>query len=239
MVALAATSCAPVLDQLKEVGKEPSMGSFKVPMAESTYQPLEWPQPKEVEHHKNYSNSLWQQGATTFFKDQKARKVGDILKVMVRIQDQANLNNETRRERDSSDNTAVGAALGLSKLATGWLPGKAVPSGLIDVDSEQDTQGRGSIIRRENIQTEVAAMVTQILPNGNLVVHGDQEIRINYELRKVMVDGIVRPEDISAGNSVESNQIAQARISYGGKGQLSNIQQPRIGNQVLDIISPF
>lgn len=237
------TGCvAATMDKLNNVGKEPEIEQLVLPAVKDDYQPVEWPEEdydEDEDNEKSYANSLWQQGARTFFKDRKARRVGDILTVIVKISDKAELDNETTRNRTNSDNTAVNSALGLAELATGWLPGKAVPSALIDTDSTTNTSGTGAIAREEIIETQVAAMVTQILPNGNLVIRGDQEIRVNFEVRKISVEGIVRPQDINAANAVESNQIAQARISYGGKGQLSDIQQPRIGNQVIDILSPF
>ena len=119
------------------------------------------------------------------------------------------------------------------------IPGTSPASFLLDVASTGTSTGTGTVDREEIIETEIASMVTQILPNGNLVIHGDQEIRVNFEVRKITVDGIVRQEDIGADNSIDSNQIAEARISYGGRGQLTNVQQPRYGTQILDLLSPF
>ncbi|MCE3233117.1 MAG: flgH [Rickettsiaceae bacterium] len=229
--------CGAQLEELRNIGKPPPMAQVVLPTEKDDYEPLE--QTPEEEEQRQYPNSLWQSGSRTFFKDMKARRVGDILKVTVKIKDKAELDNETKRNRDSADSANASTIFGAESKILGMIPGVANPAKLLELGSTTTTNGKGTIARGETIETQVAAMVTQILQNGNLVIHGDQEIRVNTELRKVTVDGIVRPEDISAANSVDSDQIAEARISYGGKGNLSNIQQPRIGNQVIDILSPF
>jgi flagellar L-ring protein precursor FlgH len=231
------TGCAAQMAEIENAGKPPAMEQVTVPMEKDNYEPLEWNQ--EEHAGSKYSNSLWQQGSRTFFKDLEARRVGDILKVTIKIKDKAELDNETKRSRSSTDNASAPKIFGLENKIVGLLPGVADPAALLDLTGANTANGKGNIARGETIETSVAAMVTQILPNGNLVIHGDQEIRVNFELRKVTVDGIVRPEDISATNSLDSSQIAEARISYGGKGQITNVQQPRLGNQLIDILSPF
>ncbi len=232
-------SCSDQIEELKNVGKPPIMEKLAAPMYKDGYEPIRWKQEDE-EDGKKYANSLWQQGSSSFFKDRKARKIGDILTVTVKVKDKAELKNETKRDRSNSDSAAAPKLFGLENKWLGIIPaGVADPSNLLSTSGKTNSNGKGEIKRDETIETNIAAMVTQILPNGNLVVHGDQEIRVNAELRKVTVDGIVRPEDISAANTVDSEQIAEARISYGGKGQLTNIQQPRVGNQIMEILSPF
>ncbi len=231
-------SCGTQMEELSNLGKPPIMAKVITPMDKPGYEPVHWKQEDEEEGRK-YSNSLWQPGASSFFKDKKARKVGDILTVTVKVKDKAEIKNETKRDRTSKDSASASHVFGLEEKLLGIIPGIPDPAKLLDVAGTNSSNGKGEIKRDETIETNVAAMVSQILPNGNLVVHGDQEIRVNSELRKVTVDGIVRPEDISAGNSVDSDQIAEARISYGGKGTVSNLQQPRLGNQVIDILSPF
>ena len=114
-----------------------------------------------------------------------------------------------------------------------------LPGRLLTADGTSSSDGKGSVARQENLQTSVAAVVTQLLPNGNLVVEGKQEIRVNYEIRELIVAGIVRPEDIQSDNTIDSAKIAQARIAYGGRGQISDVQQPRYGQQVIDVLLPF
>jgi flagellar L-ring protein precursor FlgH len=113
------------------------------------------------------------------------------------------------------------------------------PTNIVDLTSEAQSDGRGDITRNETINLEVAAVVTQVLPNGNLVIHGDQEVRVNYEVRELMVDGVVRPQDITSSNVVRHDQIAEARIAYGGRGQITDVQQPRYGQQVIDMVFPY
>jgi flagellar L-ring protein precursor FlgH len=123
-----------------------------------------------------------------------------------------------------------------SNLLTGST---ALPGRLITADSTATSDGKGTIQRQESLTTNIAAVVTQILPNGNMVVEGKQEIRVNFEKRQLIVAGIVRPEDIQSDNTIDSSKIAEARIAYGGQGQITNIQQPPYGQQVMDVLLPF
>ncbi len=232
-------ACGTQMEELANIGKPPIMEKVIAPMNKPGYEPVRWKAEEDEEEGKKYANSLWQPGSSSFFKDKKARKVGDILTILVKIKDKAELKNETKRDRTSKDSASAPHLFGLEEKILGIVPGVPDPSNLLDITGVNSSEGKGEIKRDETIETIVASMVTQILPNGNLVVHGNQEMRINSELRKITVDGIVRPEDISAANTVDSNQIAEARISYGGKGTLSSLQQPRLGNQVIDILSPF
>jgi flagellar L-ring protein precursor FlgH len=128
--------------------------------------------------------------------------------------------------------------LGLETNAGKALPG-VTPSTLVNAQSTSASDGVGSVKRAETLATNVAAVVTQILPNGNMVIEGKQEIRVNFEIRELIVGGVIRPEDIENDNTIESMKIAEARIAYGGRGQISDVQQPRYGQQVMDVILPF
>lgn len=238
-------SCMLPTEELAKIGKVPEMDSMQLPPAKPSYQPVVWPERFTRDAQlsyadKRHSNSLWDPTARAFFRAKKANRVGDILKVMVSVQDRAELENATTSSRNNTEDTQAPTILGLQDKLKYLIPGAAIdPTDLINLSTNNTHNGQGTVEREEIINTEIAATVTQILPNGNLVVHGDQEIRVNSEIRKITVDGIVRPEDIAADNSVDSNLIAQARISYGGRGQLTKVQQPRYGAQVIDIISPF
>jgi flagellar L-ring protein FlgH len=238
------SACDSTISRLSEVGKSPATNPVEYPQTKENYRPVAWPknapnQEEETVRYPKSHNSLWQPGARTFFRDQRARRVGDILKVVIKIEDKADMKNKTDQSRGAQDSAKAPKALGFERKLRNVFPKAIDPANLLDITNSNKTNGEGTIARKETIQTQIAAVVTQILPNGNLVVNGSQEIRVNYELREVTVSGIVRPEDISADNSVQSDQIAEARIIYGGRGNITNMQQPRIGTQIIDIISPF
>ena len=188
---------------------------------------------------KAHHNSLWASGSRSFFRDKKARAVGDILKVKLELSDSAKLDNSTTKNRAGTSTIGAPSILGFEKKIGKILPQAADPAALVSIDSADDSSGAGTVNRKETIKATVAATVVKILPSNNLVIRGTQEIRINYELREITVEGIVRPEDISAQNSISLDQIAEARVSYGGRGHISDYQQDRYGKQLLDIVTPF
>jgi flagellar L-ring protein precursor FlgH len=159
--------------------------------------------------------------------------------VIIEIQDNAAINNTTTRNRAATENSSASAFLGYEASLSQLLPEAVDPTNLIDLDSNSSTSGGGGVNRNESINLRVAALVTQVLPNGNLVLAGRQEVRVNYEKRELQVAGIIRPEDITSQNTISYDQIAEARIAYGGQGQISDLQQPRYGQQVFDILWPF
>lgn len=199
--------------------------------------PIKTPLPDAMVEQPN-RNSLWQPGARSFFKDQRACRPGDILTVTVNINDSANMNNSTKKERTSQNKSALsklaGAETGLSK----YFPG-ITPSSVFDTSSTPSHSGKGTINRAEQINLEVAAMVVQLLPNGNLVIKGEQEILVNSELRRLHVSGIISKADIDPGNIVNSRRISQARIYYGGEGEINDVQQDKWGNKIIEAIMPF
>jgi flagellar L-ring protein precursor FlgH len=232
----AATSGCSSLERLSAIGEKPSLSAIENPTTQPGYKPVQMPMP--TPQPASYSpNSLWRNGSRAFFKDQRARQVGDLLTVTVNITDKANFDNETKRSRTNKEDSGVTDFAG-SKLLTGKAA-QVMPGKILTADSTAQSEGKGSVNRTEALQTSVAAVVTQILPNGNLVVEGRQEIRVNFEVRELIVAGIVRPEDIQSDNTIDSTKIAQARIAYGGRGQLTDVQQPRYGQQVLDVLLPF
>ncbi|MEM1019808.1 MAG: flagellar basal body L-ring protein FlgH [Sphingomonadales bacterium] len=183
--------------------------------------------------------SLWRTGARAFFSDPRANKVGDLLTVNINIADNANVDNTTTRSRTSSDEAGITNFLGFESNFGSFLPDAVNPSSLVDADSTTSTTGNGQVVRSEAVNLTVAAIVTQVLPNGNLVIQGRQEVRVNFEVRELIVAGIVRPQDITDDNTIPHTQMAEARISYGGRGQLTDMQQARYGQQLLDILFPY
>ena len=230
-----AGGCSAV-DRLSQIGEQPKLSAIENPTAQPGYKPVQMPMPKpEV---ASYSpNSLWRNGSRAFFKDQRATHVGDLLTVTVNITDKANIENETQRSRSNKEDSGITDFIGAKTL--GAQAQKVLPGRILTADSTASSDGKGSVNRTEALQTNVAAVVTQVLPNGNLVVEGKQEIRVNYEIRELIVAGIVRPEDIQSDNTIDSSKIAQARIAYGGRGQITDVQQPRYGQQVMDVLLPF
>lgn len=236
---LSLTGCASTVERLDRVGTKPPMTKVGNPQTRPDYQPLSWPLPDPEAPGQQHANSLWQPGARAFFRDQRASRVGDILRVNITIDDQAQLDNKTDRSRGASEDVAAPAIYGLERKLGLLTPGTPNPDSLFDISSNTTTNGTGKIDRKEKIRTQVAALVTQVLPNGNLVIEGSQEILVNYEIRELGVNGVIRPQDINSDNTIESTQVAQARITYSGRGQITDVQQPRYGQQLIDILSPF
>ena len=227
--------CA-ALERLANVGEQPRLSAIENPTTQPGYKPVQMPMPAAQPASYN-PNSLWRNGSRAFFKDQRAHQIGDILTVKVKITDQAKLENATARSRSNSEDSGVDNFFGKKRLPI--LDHVKVPGRIFTADSEGSSEGKGTIDRKEEVTTNVAGVVTQLLPNGNLVIEGRQEIRVNFEVRELIVAGVVRPEDIESDNTIDSSKIAQARIAYGGRGQITDVQQPRYGQQVLDILLPF
>ena len=238
------TGCNSTIEKLQRVGKDPNLAQMDMPIDETQ------PSPEEKETiNRSYmkrTNSLWQPGSTSFFRDNRAWRVGDILTVSININDAANLSNSTSQTRNGADSDtvtklfgkerALAKVMGYAGNAQDQLAG---PLNMLNTATTRNQKGTGAITRQEQVTANVAAVVRQVMPNGNLVIEGHQEIRVNSELREVKIAGIIRPRDITSNNSIDSSQIAEARISYGGRGVVSDVQNPRVGSQVLDIIAPF
>jgi flagellar L-ring protein precursor FlgH len=241
LCALAALSACGRLDHL---GKPPTMTAPGAQMPEiapitpqraQLAQPYPTPQPEQVA-----VASTWRSGPTSLFGDRRARTVGDILTVVVEIEDEATISNETNRSRSANEDASVDALfLGLPELADRVFPGEDVLSPAAEIGSASSSSGAGDTTRSEEIELRIAATVTEVLPNGHMVIQGSQEVRVNFELRDLQVAGVIRPEDISRRNEITYDKIADARIAYGGRGQLFDMQQPRYGQQVLDVVMPF
>lgn len=221
--------------RLSEIGEAPPLSQLENPAVRD--QPVTFPQPDE-EKIVHQHNSLWQAGARAFFKDQRAGKKGDILTVIIQVSDKAELKNETKRSRNTAENDTVSNFLGLP-AARKIVPTELQPDATTSFGGKTQNDGKGEINREDKINLRVAAVVTQVLPNGNLVINGKQEMVVNYELRELRVSGVIRPEDISSANAINYDQIAEARIAYGGRGQMMDVQQARYGTQLFDMIYPF
>lgn len=230
--------CGSTLERLADVGDGPELSKIKNPVARSDYRPVSMPMPAPQIVEDN-PNSLWRAGARAFFKDTRAKEVGDILTVKLDLDDSATLANTTTRERDDSEDTDVTNLLGLENEFAKKLPQGISAAAVMSFGQKHTTKGDGDISRSEAIELTFAAVITQVLPNGALVIMGRQEVRVNEELRKLLVTGVIRVEDIDSDNTISHEKIAEMRVAYGGRGTLSQLQQPRWGTQLWDILFPF
>lgn len=231
------TACSTV-DRLKAVGAAPEQSAIQNPTMAKNYKPVSMPMPAERLVAKN-NNSLWTGAQSGFFKDQRAKRVGDIMTVVIDIDDKGKMENTSERARTTKEGAGVPKLFGLEAHASQYLPEAIDPSNLAEVGTNSSYKGDGTTDRKEKIEMKLAATVTQVLPNGNLVIQGSQEVRVNYENRVLQLAGVVRPQDVNVDNTVSYEQIADARITYGGNGQITDVQQPRYGTQVYDILMPF
>lgn len=238
VVALGLAGCGSTMDRISEIGSYPSLSPIGNPQKRPGYKPVSLPMPDPQEHDDN-PNSLWRTGAKQFFKDIRAKEVGDTLTVRLRLDDNAKMQNNTKRKRDDTQKLGVDAMFGYEGAIRKFLPKDANNLNLVAFGSKADTDGDGDIKRSEQIELTFAAEVVQVLPNGSLVIQGHNEVRVNYELRELVFTGIVRPTDIEADNSIPNERVAEMRVAYGGRGTLSELQQPRWGTQLLDILLPF
>lgn len=215
--------------RLSELGSGPKLDGMT-----TSASPVSVPMPQPPAEPRG-RDSLWQPGARSFFHDPRASRVGDIITVNVAVADAAKIQNSTNRSRTNADDASLTNFFGLEK--SGVM--KAMGSKLVDMGSNTNNTGAGSVNRSETINMTLAALVTQVLPNGNMVIRGHQQMKVNGELRDLQVTGVVRTEDITSSNMIDLTQIAEARISYGGRGTVSDVQEPRIGSQLFDILMPW
>ncbi len=237
LMALSLAACGTVT-KLQQIGETPPMTTIQDPQQQPGYRPVSLPMPQPIVGEKR-PNSLWQSGSRAFFKDQRASNVGDILTVLVTFDEKAQFDNNTQLQRAGASQMAVPQLYGLQTQIQKILPHAANMTDLVDTSGKSSQDATTEVKREEQVSLSVAAEVTQVLPNGNLVVNGRQEIRVNYEVRELQIAGVIRPQDISSTNTINYYKLAEARISYGGRGQQTDMQQPRYGQQLLDIVNPF
>ncbi len=214
---------------LKEIGVPPAMSPVGSGLQANGHSLYSYPERPTSETKKF---SLWDDRQSRLFTDARALSVGDILTVLISINDRAKIKNESQRNRTASRSLGLGGSFDVD--GTG---GEANAKG--DITSNTDSQGAGATTRSESIDLSIAAVVTGVLPNGNLMIEGTQEVRVNAELRILTIAGVVRPSDIGASNTIPYDRIAEARVSYGGRGRITEVQQPPYGQQILDTVLPF
>lgn len=183
--------------------------------------------------------SLWKINRQSLLGDRRAVRRGDIMTVVIQIDDKAEISNKTSRSRSGSEGMSIPGFFGIPQRINGDLPAGASMEEAVAISSSSNSNGDGSVRRNEKLELRVAATVTDVLPNGVLAISGQQEVRVNFELRELLVSGFVRPEDISRQNEITYDKIASARVSYGGRGQITDMQQPRYGQQAVEMVLPF
>ncbi len=193
----------------------------------------------DVSRIPNSRASLWSNGRQSLLGDRRAIVRGDILTVVIQIDDKAEISNSTSRKRSGSEKMGIGSLFGAPERINPTLPNGASLDSAVGVNSSSSTAGDGSVRRKEKLLLRVAATVTEVLPNGILRIEGTQEVRVNYEIRELTISGYIRPEDISRQNEITYDKIASARISYGGRGFISEAQRPRAGQRLMDKLLPF
>jgi flagellar L-ring protein FlgH len=229
LLAGASLSACSAVDRITNIGQAPKLDAVGNPGGNKIVSEI--PKPQPITH---IDNSLWQPNAQSFFHDPRAMHIGDVITVNVTVADTAKLDNSTTRTRTNSDDANLTNFFGLENSL-----GSANPASLVKMGSDNSNVGTGAIQRDETINMTLAALVAQVLPNGNLVIDGHQQVRVNNELRDMRLSGIVRREDITQDNTVNLSQIAEARVTYGGQGTMSDVQQPRYGSQLFDILMPW
>ncbi|RPE64619.1 flagellar L-ring protein precursor FlgH [Pacificibacter maritimus] len=223
---------------LSEVGRLPEF--TPVTTSAETAAMLTPPLPERIEETTPLDGaSLWNASRQSLLGDRRAIERGDILTVVIEIDDSAEFSNTSSRGRSGTETAGIPSLLGIPQRINATLPEGASMSEMISASGSSTSSGNGSVSRNEKLELMVAATILDVLPNGVLHIQGSQEVRVNFEIRELLVEGYVRPEDISRQNEITYEKIASARISYGGRGQITQMQQPRYGQQIADIVLPF
>jgi flagellar L-ring protein precursor FlgH len=238
LLLLAAALALGGCERLSELNRPPALAAITNPTTDPNWRQVSMPTPWP-DAPPPAANSLWRPGSRTFLRDQRAARPGDLITVIVAVQDQAQLRNEFEREREGTDGMGIPRLFGLPSSFTTIFPNTIDPSRLVETNGSQNANASGQVRRNETIRVNVAATVVQVLPNGNLVVSGRQQVRVNSDLRDLMVSGVIRPQDIGSDNTVRHDRMAEARIAYGGRGTINDMQRPRWGQELLDIVLPF
>ena len=233
--ALALGGCG---DRLENIGRAPAMtgidGSREAMAMSST------PMPNDIAARRSSDGaSLWTAGRSSLLGDRRAQQAGDILTVVIEIDESAEISNASERSRAGSETMGIPQFFGIPQRIDGELPEGASMGEAVNLGSSGQSSGQGTVRRSEALTLRIAATVVEVMPNGTLRIEGAQEVRVNFELRELLVTGYVRPIDISRQNEITYDRIANARISYGGRGQITDVQQPRYGQQIVDILLPF
>jgi flagellar L-ring protein precursor FlgH len=224
--------------RLQDTGNIPPLTRTQDPTAYPDYQPVHMPMPAVTENTYQ-PNSLWRTGARSFFQDQRASKVGDIVTILIELDEKVETKNETSGNRESKSSLMTPHVFGYEGKLKNIFPQGVDPSNLLDTSSKPEFSATSKISRKDKVKFKIAAIVTQMLPSGKLVIMGRQELRVNFEVRDLLITGIIQPQDISASNEITSDKVAEARFSYGGRGELSDLQKRPYGHTLMSNLMPF
>lgn len=237
---LALAGCSSLGEKLATIGESPKLSKITNPHTLNGYQPVSMPMPTGLTNYDKGINSLWEVGSRGFFKDQRAGKLGDIVTVVIDVNQEQVIEMKPTLQRSSKNNSIVNNALGLQKKLYPFLRGlNPSVTTFEDINSSSNLTGDAKYDVTDTIRFKIASSVIQILPNGNMVILGRQEIRLVNEVREIVMMGIVRREDVSASNTISAEKISELRISYGGRGELTDLQSFPWGQQLLNKLSPF
>lgn len=225
--------------RLSTVGQEPEFTPLQASPEATSMMTYGMGNELAVTQPRSDTPSLWTGDRGSLLGDRRAVQRGDILTVVIEIDDSASISNSTDRSRSGSESLSIPNLFGVPQRVDQELPAGASLSTAVDLNSSSTFGGDGSVRRNEQLELRIAATIVEVMPNGVLAIEGTQEVRVNFEMRELLVSGFVRPEDISRQNEITYDKLASARISYGGRGQISDMQQPRVGQQVADIVLPF
>jgi flagellar L-ring protein FlgH len=224
--------------RLDEVGRAPEFNPLEGSYQHTAMYSLPLPEDLPPQTATGAS-SLWEAGQDSLFNDRRAGQTGDILTVVIEIDDSAEFSNSSGRSRTGSQSSSLTGLLGIPQRLDAVLPEGATSAEAVDTSGASTFSGQGNTVRNEKLTLRVAATVVDELPNGVLRIEGQQEVRVNFEMRELLISGYVRPVDISRQNEITYDKIAGAQISYGGRGQITDVQQPRYGQQIVEAIIPF
>lgn len=232
------SGCSGLATRLSNVGDPPNISQVQNPTLVGGYRPVSMPMP-DPEPSRSNMNSLWQTGSRAFFKDQRANRVGDVITVLVDLQDKSKVDSNNTYNRSAAHKSNLAKFFGFESKFTSIFPKEVDPTSLTDTSSNSQKTGRGLLDRKDTLSLKIGATIIQILPNGNLVIQGRQEILFETELRVVEVKGVIRREDVSSNNTIPYEKISEARIAYGGRGDVSDVGAVPWAQQTLNRVMPW
>lgn len=215
----------------------PSPASSAPPVNPMARGPLPPPPPQSAPELP--TGSLWSNNSGSPFRDIKAARVGDIITITVSEVSNATKTAATTTARTKKYDGLFNAA-GMSAGSTGTAnPVGVVKFGPYEGKFGSSFEGSGSTNRTDSMSAYMTATVVDVLPNGNLIIRGSRWTKTNDEMQQTILEGVVRPNDITRNNTVLSQNIADAKIFVVGKGPVAQHQKPGWFLQVVDFLSPF